>query len=98
MCWKRWDKKAIQALPSLQSTIDVYKRQPIDSQRFYEGMDKAISKIDNTELRFYLKDSNKGVVTVRSKDIIFEMCIRDRDNACRKKSEQMRSYPWLQVR
>lgn len=45
--------------------------KPIDSQRFYEGMDKAISKIDNTELRFYLKDSNKGVVTVRSKDIIF---------------------------
>ena len=44
--------------------------KPIDSQRFYEGMDKAISKIDNTELRFYLKDSNK-VVTVRSKDIIF---------------------------
>lgn len=45
--------------------------KPIDSQRFYEGMDKAISKIDNTELQFYLKDSNKGVVTVRSKDIIF---------------------------
>ncbi len=45
--------------------------KPIDSQRFYEGMDKAISKIDNTEMRFYLKDSNKGVVTVRSKDIIF---------------------------
>lgn len=45
--------------------------KPIDNQRFYEGMDKAISKIDNTELRFYLKDSNKGVVTVRSKDIIF---------------------------
>lgn len=45
--------------------------KPIDSQRFYEGMDKTISKIDNTELRFYLKDSNKGVVTVRSKDIIF---------------------------
>ena len=45
--------------------------KPIDSRRFYEGMDKAISKIDNTELRFYLKDSNKGVVTVRSKDIIF---------------------------
>lgn len=45
--------------------------KPIDSQRFYEGMDKAISKIDNTELRFYLKDNNKGVVTVRSKDIIF---------------------------
>ncbi len=45
--------------------------KPIDSQRFYEGMDKAISKIDNTELRFYLKDSNKEVVTVRSKDIIF---------------------------
>ena len=45
--------------------------KPIDSQRFYEGMDKAISKIDNTEMRFYLKDSNKGVVTIRSKDIIF---------------------------
>lgn len=45
--------------------------KPIDSQRFYEGMDRAVSKVDNTEIKFYLKDDNKGVVTVRRKDIIF---------------------------
>ena len=45
--------------------------KPIDSQRFYEGMDRAVSKVDNTEIKFYLKDDNKGVVTVRCKDIIF---------------------------
>lgn len=45
--------------------------KPIDSQRFYEGMDRAVSKVDNTEIKFYLKDDNKGVVTVRCKDIFF---------------------------
>jgi DNA-binding LytR/AlgR family response regulator len=45
--------------------------KPIDSKRFYEGLEKAISKVDNLEIKFYLKDKNKGVVAVKSKDIIF---------------------------
>lgn len=45
--------------------------KPIDSQRFYEGMDRAVSKVDNTEIKFYLKDDNKGIVTLRCKDIVF---------------------------
>lgn len=45
--------------------------KPIDSQRFYEGMDKAISKVDNTEVRFYLKNEDNGYASVKCKDIIF---------------------------
>ena len=70
--------------------------KPIDSQRFYEGMDKAISKIDNTELRFYLKDSNKGVVTVRSKDIIFVEII-GRKTKIHKKSHEYLSKDGIKI-
>ncbi len=46
--------------------------KPINSARFYAGLDRAISKVDNTEIKFYLKkDDGKGVVTVFSKDIIY---------------------------
>ena len=38
--------------------------KPIDSKRFYEGLERAISKVDNTEIKFYLKDESKGVVTL----------------------------------
>ena len=45
--------------------------KPIDSKRFYEGLERAISKVDNTEIKFYLKDESKGVVTLKCKDIVF---------------------------
>ena len=45
--------------------------KPIESKRFYEGLEKAISKIDNTEVKFYLKDESKGVATIKCKDIVF---------------------------
>lgn len=44
--------------------------KPIVSERFYNGLTKAISKIDNTEIQFYLKDKNDGIVAVKMKDII----------------------------
>lgn len=45
--------------------------KPIDSKRFYKGLERAISKVDNTEIKFYLRDENKGIETIKCKDIIF---------------------------
>ena len=45
--------------------------KPIDSSRFYKGLDRAISKVDNSEIRFYLKDDTQGIVTLKSNDIIY---------------------------
>jgi len=45
--------------------------KPIDSARFYKGLEKAISKVDNTEIKFYLKDENCGTISIMSNDIIF---------------------------
>jgi len=45
--------------------------KPINSSRFYAGLEKAISKVDKTEIKFYLKDKNRGIVTVFCKDIIY---------------------------
>lgn len=44
--------------------------KPIDSKRFYKGLDKAIEKLDKTEIQIHLKDSNNGIATVRMNDII----------------------------
>lgn len=45
--------------------------KPINSERFYKGLEKAITRVDNTEIKFYLKDKSQGVAAVRSRDIIF---------------------------
>lgn len=51
--------------------------KPIDSERFFRGLDFAIEKIDNTEIKFYLYDETKGLATVRCNDIIYiEICGR----------------------
>lgn len=44
--------------------------KPIDSKRFYKGLDKAIEKLDKTEVQIYLKDINNGIETVKINDII----------------------------
>ncbi len=44
--------------------------KPIDSKRFYKGLDKAIEKLDKTEVHIHLKDSNNGIVTVKMNNII----------------------------
>lgn len=44
--------------------------KPINSERFYRGLDKAIEKLDNTELKIHLKDSSNGIATVKIQDII----------------------------
>lgn len=45
--------------------------KPIDSSRFYAGLEKAISIIDNSEIKFYLEDKGNGITTVFCKDIIY---------------------------
>lgn len=45
--------------------------KPIDSRRFYEGMDRAISKVDSTEVGFYLKNDINGYVSIKCKDVVF---------------------------
>ena len=45
--------------------------KPIDSHRFYSGLERAINKVDNTEIKLYLKDDNEGTATVKSNDIIY---------------------------
>lgn len=51
--------------------------KPIDSRRFNEGMDRAVSKVDNTEVPLYLDEEGKEYFSVRSKDIIFaEISVR----------------------
>lgn len=51
--------------------------KPIESDRFYRGLDCAIAKIDNAEIKFYLYDDAKGLASVYCKDIIYiEICGR----------------------
>ena len=45
--------------------------KPIDSQRFYKGFEKAINKVDNTEIVFHLKDEKNGTASIRANDIVF---------------------------
>lgn len=44
--------------------------KPIDSQRFYRGLQDAIKRIDNTYINFYLKDG-KTIKRITAQDIIF---------------------------
>lgn len=45
--------------------------KPIDSDRFYEGLKRAIARVDSTEVKIYLKDENNGFVRTYCKDIIY---------------------------
>lgn len=45
--------------------------KPIDSQRFYKGFEKAIDKLDNSEVTFYVQDDENGTVSIRISDIIY---------------------------
>lgn len=44
--------------------------KPIDSKRFYKGLDKAIEKLDKIEVQIHLRDSNNGIVTVKMNEIV----------------------------
>lgn len=44
--------------------------KPIDSKRFYAGLDNAISRIDETTIVFYLKDNSK-TMRIAAEDIIY---------------------------
>lgn len=44
--------------------------KPLDSQRFYRGLDDAIKRIDNSTIKFYLRDG-KTIERITAQDIIF---------------------------
>lgn len=44
--------------------------KPIDSQRFYDGLDNALKRIDNTTIKFFLKDNNSSV-RLNASDIVY---------------------------
>lgn len=44
--------------------------KPLDSQRFYRGLNDAIKRIDNSTINFYLKDG-KTIERITAQDIIF---------------------------
>lgn len=44
--------------------------KPINSERFYEGLNRAITQVDNTEVKIYLKDDEYGFEKVYCRDII----------------------------
>lgn len=44
--------------------------KPIDEKRFYKGLEKAIEKLDLTEVQIHLKNSDNGIATVKMNDII----------------------------
>ena len=44
--------------------------KPINSQRFYDGLDNAIERIDDTTINFFLKD-NTTSVRINADDIIY---------------------------
>lgn len=44
--------------------------KPLDSQRFYRGLRDAIKRIDNSSIKFYLKDG-KTIERITAQDIIF---------------------------
>lgn len=46
-------------------------KKPINSQRFYKGLERAISKLDNTEIKFYLQSNDNGTETIKISDIIY---------------------------
>lgn len=44
--------------------------KPIDSQRFYRGLEDSLKRIDNTTIKFYLKNGNV-TERINAQDIIF---------------------------
>lgn len=56
---------------ALDLGITRYFDKPIDSKRFFDGLDSAIEKIDDSQVSFYVKDDNKGMRSVAYKDIIY---------------------------
>lgn len=45
-------------------------KKPVTESRIYKGLDKGIDLINEDEISFYLKDSNK-IKNIKSKDIIY---------------------------
>ena len=45
-------------------------KKPLDYSRFYSGLDKAIELINEDDVEFYLKDTNK-VLKIKSKEIMY---------------------------
>ena len=45
--------------------------KPIESKRFYEGLEKAISKVDNATVKIYIKEDDRGYISVKCRDIIY---------------------------
>lgn len=44
--------------------------KPLDSQRFYSGLDNAIKRIDDSTIKFFLKDQ-KTIFQINADDIIY---------------------------
>lgn len=44
--------------------------KPIDSKRFYDGLDNALKRIDNTTIKLFLKEDNASV-RINANDIIY---------------------------
>lgn len=44
--------------------------KPIDSKRFYDGFDNALKRIDNTTIKFFLKENN-AAVRINANNIIY---------------------------
>ncbi len=44
--------------------------KPIDSKRFYEGLDNAVKRIDNTTINIFLKDNNASI-RINADEIIY---------------------------
>lgn len=44
--------------------------KPIDSKRFYDGLDNALKRIDNNTIKFFLKEDNASV-RINANDIIY---------------------------
>ena len=45
-------------------------KKPLDSQRFYSGLDNAIKRIDDSTIKFFLKDQ-KTIFQINADDIIY---------------------------
>lgn len=56
---------------ALDLDITRFFDKPIDSKRFYKGLDKAIEKLDKTEVTVYLKNTDNSIVTIKMNEIIY---------------------------
>lgn len=50
--------------------ITRFFEKPIKSERFYEGLKRAIALVDNTEVKIYLKNDDCGFEKVYCRDIV----------------------------